>query len=41
MLMVRYKKCNEAGFIPLLVLILLIVAALVYVAYTRVLHANT
>lgn len=40
MLMARYKKLNQSGFIPLLILIVLVVAALVYVAYTRVLHAN-
>lgn len=31
---------NEAGFIPMLLTILAIVVALIYLAYTRVLHAN-
>lgn len=31
---------SESGFIPLLVTILIIVAAVVYLAYTRVLHAH-
>lgn len=34
------KPLNEAGFVPLLVAVLLIVAAIVYFAYTRVLHAH-
>jgi hypothetical protein len=31
---------NEDGFIPLLVTILLVVAAIVYLVYTRVLQAQ-
>jgi len=31
---------NQTGFIPLLIIILIVIAALVYVAYTRVLHAQ-
>jgi hypothetical protein len=31
---------DQAGFIPLLIAVLIIVAALVYLAYTRVLHAQ-
>ncbi len=41
MLMARCKKLNQAGFLPLLVLILIIVGVIVYLAYTRVLHAQT
>jgi hypothetical protein len=36
----KMKKLNQSGFIPLLVTILLIVVAVIYVAYTRVLHAQ-
>jgi len=32
---------NEAGFLPLLIAILLIVAAIIYLVYTRVLHAQS
>lgn len=31
---------NQTGLIPLLILVLLIVAAVIYLAYTRVLHAQ-
>lgn len=34
------KPLNEAGFIPLLIAVIIIVAAVVYLAYTRVLHAQ-
>jgi hypothetical protein len=34
------KPLNETGFVPLLVTILLIVAAIIYVVYARVLNAN-
>lgn len=34
------RPLNEAGFIPLLIVILIIVAAIIYLAYTRVLHAQ-
>jgi hypothetical protein len=34
------KPLNEAGFLPLLVTILLIVAAIIYLVYTRVLHSQ-
>jgi hypothetical protein len=36
----KHKPLNEAGFIPLLVTILLIIVAVIYVVYTRVLHAQ-
>lgn len=31
---------NEAGFIPMLLSILAVVVAVIFVAYTRVLHAS-
>ncbi len=31
---------NQSGFIPLLISILIIVVALIYLAYTRVVHAQ-
>ena len=34
------KPLNQAGFIPLLITIVLIVAAVIYLVYTRVLHAK-
>jgi hypothetical protein len=34
------KPLNQSGFIPLLVTILIIVLAVIYLAYTRVLRAN-
>jgi len=34
------KQLDQAGFIPLLITILLIVAAIIYFVYTRVLHAQ-
>lgn len=36
----KRKQLNETGFIPLLVTILLIILAIIYVVYTRVLHAQ-
>lgn len=36
----KKKTLNEAGFIPLLLTILAIVLAVIYLAYTRVLHAQ-
>ncbi|HEY5442009.1 MAG TPA: hypothetical protein VIJ68_00550 [Candidatus Saccharimonadales bacterium] len=38
MLNVKSRTPNEAGFIPLLVTILLVVAAIIYLIYTKVLH---
>lgn len=35
------KQQNQAGFIPLLILILMLVAAGVYLVYTRVVHAQS
>jgi hypothetical protein len=40
MLKMKSKIPNEAGFIPLLVAILLVVAAIIYMVYTRVLQAQ-
>lgn len=37
----KRKPLDQSGFIPLLITILLIVGALIYIAYTRVLHANS
>jgi hypothetical protein len=34
------KHINESGFIPLLLTILIVVAAIIYFAFTRVLHAK-
>lgn len=34
------KPLDQSGFIPLLITILLIIGAFIYLAYTRVLHAN-
>lgn len=36
----KRKQLNEAGFIPMLLTILAVVVAIIYFAYTRVLHAN-
>jgi Tfp pilus assembly protein PilX len=38
MIKMKSKSLNETGFVPFLVLILLIVAAIIYLVYTRVLH---
>jgi hypothetical protein len=35
------KQLNQSGFVPLLIIVLMVVAAIVYLAYTRVLHAQT
>jgi hypothetical protein len=40
MFKMKPKPLNDTGFIPLLVTILLIVGAIIYVVYTRVLNAN-
>jgi len=34
------KQLDQSGFIPMLITILLIVGAIIYIAYTRVLHAQ-
>jgi hypothetical protein len=39
-IMVKMKHINESGFIPLLLTILIVVAAIIYFAFTRVLHAK-
>lgn len=36
----RRQPLNQSGFIPLLITVLLIVAAVTYVIYVRVLHAK-
>ncbi len=36
----KSRTPNEAGFVPLLFVILLIVAVVIYLVYTRVLHAQ-
>jgi hypothetical protein len=40
MVKMKPKHLNEAGFLPLLITVLLIVAAGIYLVYTRVLHAK-
>jgi hypothetical protein len=40
MLGMQRQPLDQSGFIPMLITILLVVGALIYVAYTRVLHAN-
>jgi len=34
------KSLDQSGFVPMLVTILLIVAAIIFFVYTRVLHAQ-
>lgn len=36
----KTKPLGEAGFVPMLFTILLVVAAVIYLIYTRVLHAS-
>ena len=36
----KHKSLDQNGFLPLLVTLLLIVAAVIYLAFTRVLHAK-
>lgn len=36
----KNKRLDQNGFIPLLIAILIIVGVIVYLAYTRVLHAK-
>jgi len=40
MLTVKLKKLDQTGLVPLLVVILIVVAAVIYFAYTRVLQAQ-
>ena len=40
MVKMKPKLLNESGFLPLLITILIVVAAVVYVVYTRVTHAQ-
>ena len=40
MVKMKPKPLNQAGFIPLLIAVLLIVAAVIYLVYTRVLRAQ-
>jgi hypothetical protein len=40
MVKMKSKPLNQAGFIPLLIAVLLVVAAVIYLVYTRVLHAQ-
>ena len=35
----KHKHLNESGFIPLILTILAVVVVIIYLAYTRVLHA--
>jgi hypothetical protein len=41
MVKMKPKPMNQSGFVPLLILILLLVAVGVYLVYTRVLHAQS
>lgn len=36
----KHKQFNQDGFVPLLIVVSLVVIAVIYLAYTRVLHAN-
>jgi hypothetical protein len=36
----KRKPLNQTGFIPMLLTVLFIVMVLIYIAYTRVLHAH-
>jgi len=36
----KHKKLDENGFIPMMLSILAVVVAIIYFAYTRVLHAT-
>jgi hypothetical protein len=36
----KHQPLNESGLIPLLVTILFVVLGIIYLAYTRVLHAQ-
>lgn len=38
MVKMKSRPLGESGFIPLLIVILLIVAAIIYLVYARVLH---
>lgn len=40
MLVMKRTPLNQSGLIPLLIFVILVVAALIYLAYTRVLHAQ-
>ena len=36
----KRSSLNQNGFIPLIIIILIIVGVVIYLAYTRVLHAK-
>lgn len=36
----KHKRLNQTGFIPMMICIVLIIGGLIYLAYTRVLHAQ-
>lgn len=40
MLVMKNKPLGQSGFVPMLIVILIVVAVVVYLAYTRVLHAQ-
>lgn len=40
MVKMKPKPLNQSGFVPLLILVLLLVAAGIYFVYSRVLHAQ-
>jgi hypothetical protein len=37
----KRQPLDQSGFIPMLIAVLTMVAVLIYLAYTRVLHANS
>jgi hypothetical protein len=40
MVKMKLKSLNQSGFLPLLITVLIVVAAVVYFVYTRVMHAQ-
>jgi hypothetical protein len=40
MLAMERQKLNQAGLVPLLITVLMVVLGLIYLAYTRVLNAS-
>jgi hypothetical protein len=40
MVKMKLKPLDEAGFLPLLIMLVIIITVVVYLVYTRVLHAQ-
>jgi hypothetical protein len=40
MVKMKRKPLDQSGFLPLLITILIVVAAVIYLVFTRVLHAK-